>query len=122
MASTRKTPRATAAWYDTAARRVVMELGGGYQVGIPVARLREIARANPTELQAVELLGGGHVLHWESLDADYSVPALVLELVGPTALAREAARAAGKVSTPRKAAAARNNGKRGGRPRSGTQK
>lgn len=117
MASRTKDPHATSAWYDKAARRVVMELGSGYHLGIPLARMKEIAAASPEELEAVELLGGGNILHWESLDADYSVPALVLDLVGPRLLAREAARAAGQASSPRKAAAARRNGRKGGRPK-----
>jgi hypothetical protein len=110
-------PRATDAWYDATTERVVMELGGGYQVAIPVTHLEEIAAAAPGKLAQVELLGAGQILHWEDLDADYSVPALVLQMVGPAFVAREAARAAGKVSTKRKAFAARKNGKRGGRPR-----
>ena len=117
MASRKNEPRATAAWYDGTSRRVVMELGTGYRVGIPLARLKEIAGATPTELESIEILGGGNILHWERLDADYSVPALVLDLVGPALLAREAARAAGQATSPRKAAAARRNGRKGGRPK-----
>jgi uncharacterized protein DUF2442 len=117
MARMTREPRATDAWYDAPTERVVMELGSGYQVAIPVMHLKEIAAAAPRKLAQVELLGAGHMLHWEDLDADYSVPALVLQMVGPALLAREAARAAGKVSTKRKAIAARKNGKRGGRPR-----
>lgn len=117
MASRKNEPRATAAWYDGTSRRVVMELGTGYRVGIPLARLKEIAGAAPKELASIEILGGGNILHWERLDADYSVPALVLELVGPALLAREAARAAGQATSPRKAAAARRNGRKGGRPK-----
>lgn len=75
-------PRATAAWYDGTTRRVVMELGTGYRVGIPLARLSEIAGATPSELGSVEILGRGNTLHWETLDADYSVPALVLDRNG----------------------------------------
>ena len=112
-----KEPRATAAWYDGTARRVVMALGAGYRVGIPLARLKEIAGATPNELESVEILGRGNILHWESLDADYSVPALVLDLVGPGLLARESARAAGQATSPRKAAAARRNGRKGGQPK-----
>ena len=112
-----KEPRATAAWYDGTTRRVVMDLGTGYRVGIPLARLKEIAGATPSELRSVEILGRGNILHWECLDADYSVPALVLDLVGPGLLAREAARAAGQATSPRKAAAARRNGRKGGRPK-----
>jgi hypothetical protein len=79
--------------------------------------MKEISAAAPRELEKVEILGGGNVLHWESLDADYSVPALVLDLVGPRLLAREAARSAGQATSARKAAAARRNGRKGGRPK-----
>lgn len=122
MARTAREPRATGAWYDAAERRVVMELGGGYQVGIPVKQLKEIAAARVAQLERVELLGRGQVLHWEALDADYSVTALVLQMIGPTLLAREAAREAGRVRSKRKAAAARRNGKRGGRPKAVVRK
>ena len=45
MANRKKEPRATAAWYDGTTRRVVVELGTGYRVGIPLARMKEIAAA-----------------------------------------------------------------------------
>ena len=117
MAKRTKEPRAMSAWYDARDARVVMELSGGYRIGVPVARLKEISSAPSDDLAAVELLGGGNVLHWESLDADYSVPALILDMIGRPMLAREAARAAGRIKSSRKAAAARKNGRKGGRPR-----
>ena len=55
-------------------------------------------------------------------DADYRVPAPVLDLVGPGLLAREAPRAAGQTTSPRKAAAARRNGRKGGRPKRVTKR
>ena len=122
MAKKTKEPRATSAWYDAADARVVMELSGGYRVDVPIARLKEIAGADRDDLEPVELLGGGNVLHWERLDADYSVPALILDMIGHPMLAREAARAAGKAKSPLKAAAARKNGKKGGRPRGAAQR
>lgn len=122
MAKKTKEPRATSAWYDPREARVVMELGRGYQVGVPIARLKQLAGAAETDLNAVELLGGGNVLHWETLDADYSVPALILDMIGRPMVAREAARAAGKVKSPRKAAAARKNGRNGGRPKASSKR
>ena len=122
MARRTREPHATSAWYDAADARVVMELAGGYRVDIPIARLKEIAGAHRDDLEPVELLGGGNVLHWDRLDADYSVPALILEMIGRPLLAREAARAAGKAKSPLKAAAARKNGKKGGRPRRATKR
>lgn len=108
---------ATSARYDASARRVVIELSTGYTVGVPIAALPELARASANELDAVEVLGAGGILHWESLDADYSIPALVLNAIGTKSATRELARIAGSSRSDAKAAAARANGAKGGRPR-----
>ncbi len=55
----------------------------------------------------------GFGLHWEALDVDLSVPALMAESFGTKTWMRELARRAGSV----KAAAARVNGAKGGRPK-----
>ena len=60
------------------------------------------------------MLGTGTGLHWEALDADLSVPGLLAGLFGTRAFM---ARQAGRATSPAKAAAARANGARGGRPR-----
>jgi hypothetical protein len=114
--------RAVNAHYDRASRRVVIELINGIQLSIPLHRLREIESAGQNELEAVEVIGAGSVLHWESLDADYGVPALILSAIGKSAVAREFARAGGSATTKAKAAAARANGAKGGRPRKSAQK
>jgi hypothetical protein len=108
---------ATAARFDATNRRVVLDLTSGYSFGIPVARLREIRDATDAELREAEVVGGGTILHWESLDADYSVPALILSAVGTKDIARHFGRAGGKVTSDAKAEAARLNGAKGGRPR-----
>jgi len=113
----RSDARAAAAHYDTVRRRVVVELMNGYAFEIPIEKLPEIAAAPAAALALVEILGAGNVLHWESLDADYSIPALVLRAVGETYAAREFARLGGRSRSRQKVAAARANGKRGGRPR-----
>ena len=123
MASARRslraqpTLRARAARYDPDTERVMIDLAGGILFGVPLARFREIKHAAASDLRLVEVLAAGNILHWESLDADYSVPALILAAIGPARAAREFARLGGRVRTDAKAAAARANGKKGGRPR-----
>lgn len=66
------------------------------------------------QLAAVELLGQGYGLHWEELDVDLSLPGLMAGLFGTKAWM---ARRAGQATSAAKAAAARANGAKGGRPR-----
>jgi hypothetical protein len=113
-------PRATSAHYDVTARRIVLELASGYSFGIPLDRLPELKGASPDELSSIEVIGAGNILHWESLDADYSVPALVVQSLGLEAFARELARRGGSATSDAKSAAARANGAKGGRPRKST--
>ena len=69
-----------------------------------------------SQLAQVEILGAGYGLHWEALDADLSIPGLLAGLFGTRA---HMARMAGLVKSPRKAAAARENGAKGGRAEEG---
>ena len=78
----------------------------------------EAARiASQSHYNAVTVLPAGSVLHWASLDVDLSVPALIREALGADALRSLAAAEGGKATSERKAAAARANGAKGGRPR-----
>ena len=111
-------PRTAAAPYDAASGRIVIDLTNGCLFAFPARALQGLAQASDTELAAVEVLAGGHGLHWEALDADFTVPGLLMGLFGTRAwMAREQARRAGAVTSPAKAAAARENGAKGGRPR-----
>jgi len=60
------------------------------------------------------VLGAGYGLHREALDVDLSIPGLLAGLFGTKAYM---ARHAGRATSPAKAAAARANGAKGGRPR-----
>jgi len=55
-------------------------------------------------------------LHWEHLDADLSVPRLVMGIFGSGAWMRELGRKGGSASSAAKRKAARANGRKGGRP------
>ena len=114
----RTEPRAATARYDGASGRVILELTNGCTFAFPARALQGLADASDRELAEVEVLGTGYGLHWETLDADFTVPGLLMGLFGTRAwMAREQARRAGAATSPAKAAAARENGKLGGRPR-----
>ena len=109
--------RAISARYDRAARRIMVELSNGFVLGFPTSAIAGLADATTADLAAVEVSPGGIVLHWEALDVDVSVPGLLLSSVDQPDKARELARLAGRSTSPAKAAAARANGVKGGRPR-----
>ena len=111
-------PRAQAARYEPATGQVVVELTNGCIFTFPARALEGLADATDLQLAEVEVLGSGYGLHWEGLDADFTVPGLLMDLFGTQAwMAREQARRAGSATSPAKAAAARANGAKGGRPR-----
>ncbi len=107
-------PRAAAARYDREAGRIVVELTNGCTFAFPPALAQGLEQATAIELAQVEILGAGYGLHWEALDADLSIPGLLSGIFGTKAYM---ARHAGQATSPAKAAAARSNGAKGGRPR-----
>lgn len=111
-------PRAIAAHFDRVAGRVVVDLVNGCAYAFPVELVQELRGASREEVAAVEVDGVGFNLHWPKLDVDLYVPALVSGIFGTRAwMASEFARLAGRTKSPIKAAAARANGAKGGRPR-----
>ena len=113
-------PRAVAARYEAATGRVTVDLTNGCVFAFPARALQGLETAGDEDLSQVEVLGSGYGLHWEALDADFTVPGLLMGLFGTRArMAREQARKAGAARSPAKAAAARENGRKGGRPRLG---
>lgn len=111
-------PRASAAQYDRVARRVVIELVNGCSYAFPVGLVQDLQGSSESDLADITLDGLGFNLHWEKLNVDLHVPALVSGIFGTRAwMTRELARVAGKTISPAKAAAARVNGAKGGRPR-----
>jgi hypothetical protein len=93
--------------YDRRAGRLVIELNTGVSVGFPLAALPGLERATPDDLRRIVVEGGGYGLHVPSLDADLSVPQLMADHLGATAMKVRLARAL----------ASQANGRKGGRPR-----
>lgn len=107
-------PHAKSARYDAKAERVVVELVNGATFAFPPRLIEGLRDASPEQIAEVEVIGAGYGLHWESLDLDYSVPGLMNGVFGT---AKWMAAQAGRTTSAAKAAAARANGAKGGRPR-----
>lgn len=106
-------PRAASVRYSRTLGRVIVELTNGCSFSFPPSLAQGLETATDDQLAEVEILGSGYGLHWEALGADLSVPGLLAGLFGTKAYM---ARRAGQATSPAKAAAARANGAKGGRP------
>lgn len=109
--------RARTARFDRASGRVVVELSSGILFAFPVTRIPALRRVAASQLAGVSVSGSGSTLSWEHLDVDLSVAGLLLSAVEPGERVRYLASLAGRATSAAKAAAARANGRRGGRPR-----
>ena len=110
-------PRAQSATYDAATGRVTVELTNECSFTFPARKVQGLHQASDYVLAAVEVLPLGLGLHPETLDVDASVPGLLAGLFGTRAWMDRQRAAHGSARSPAKAAAARRNGVKGGRPR-----
>ncbi|MFT3745952.1 MAG: DUF2442 domain-containing protein [Pyrinomonadaceae bacterium] len=62
-----------------------VELTDGRQLGVPLIYFPRLAKASPSERKNYLISGGGRGLHWDELDEDISVPALLAGNVDRTA-------------------------------------
>ena len=110
----RTQPRAVAARYNQVTGHVEVDLASGATFSFPVALVQGLAGADPDALSEIEVMGVGFGLGWDSLDVHYTVAGLMNGIFGTRAFM---AAQAGRAKSEAKAAAARSNGKKGGRPR-----
>ena len=111
-------PRAVGARYDRRVSRVVVTLSNGLELAFPPHLAEGLADAKAADLTAIEITPTGLGLHWPRLDADLYLPALFSGVFGSTAwMAAHLGRSGGHSRSPPKTAAARENGRKGGRPR-----
>ena len=63
-------------WFDD--ENLWVSLRDGRQVSVPLAYFPRLLKATPAKRKKYELSGGGTGIHWDELDEDISVPALLL--------------------------------------------
>jgi hypothetical protein len=111
-------PRARSARFDAVAHRIEIELVDGRLYAFPAAWGQGLAEASAEDLAHIEVLPEGFALHWPRLNASLAVAPLLEGHYGSRSwTARLMGQAGGRARTEAKAAAARSNGRKGGRPR-----
>jgi len=108
---------AKAARYNRSLDVIVLELSNGRRAVFPREDLQGLGNATPKQVANIEIVGPGVGLHWEDLDVDLYVPALLQGIYGSTQWMAEMGRKGGRITSTRKKIAARKNGLKGGRPR-----
>ena len=66
---------ATSVTFDT--NNMWVSLSDGRQLGIPLAYFPRLAKATAAQRKNYVISGGGIGLHWDDIDEDISVPALL---------------------------------------------
>jgi general stress protein YciG len=107
---------AKSAHYDRKSNCIVVDLKNGASFMFPPKLAQGLAGASPEDLAEVELTPAGDGLHWETLDVDLSIPHLMAGIFGTKRWMSEIGRKGGNSTSEVKASAARENGKKGGRP------
>ncbi len=118
MTLLREAGHAVAARYDRHRSRVVVRLNTGVELTFPARLAEGLANATADSLAEIEITPAGLGLHWPRLDADLYVPALLQGVFGSKSwMARQLGAEGGRSRTLAKIAAARANGRKGGRPK-----
>ena len=103
--------------YDLTSDAVRLEFRGGGSMTIPRRLIPGLEGKPASALESISVSPAGDALLWRSIDADVYVPGLVERAFGHRLFAASAGRRGGRRRSKAKAAAARLNGAKGGRPR-----
>ena len=111
-------PHATSARYDRRLGRVLIELSNGLIVAFSPRDAQGLEEATPAALSKIEISPSGFGIRFPKLDADLYLPALLEGFLGSRKwMASRLGAKGGAARSTTKAAAARVNGRKGGRPR-----
>ncbi|MEM8638100.1 MAG: DUF2442 domain-containing protein [Cyanobacteria bacterium P01_G01_bin.54] len=110
-------PCATSVHYDKSRDLIEIKLKNGAILSFPPHLAQGLENATPEQLNDVWLDAAGLSVHWDSLDADFNIVGLAKGIFGTKAWMAELGRKGGQSSSEAKRKAARENGKKGGRPK-----
>jgi len=102
--------------YDRRRDAIILTMQSGAIATIPRALIPVVAFAEPAAVVELELSPLGTSLRFPRLDADFAVQGLIRRAFD----VNQANRIAGATKSPARAAASRQNGRKGGRPRTKT--
>ena len=105
------------AHYEPRESALTLTFRSGSGMVIPIHLVSELADQPDAALAKIEVSPAGDALSWRALDVDIYVPGLVEDVFGARLFAAASGQRGGRRRTKAKAAAARLNGAKGGRPR-----
>ena len=107
-------PEARSAFYKDGL--IHINLASGWNFSFPPSRFSEFDGASEDQLKKIGLWGR-YTLSCEPLDVDISIGGIILELLGDRFINSEVSRRRGEMTSEKKKASSRSNGKLGGRPK-----
>src|ERR1700687_1128892 len=111
-------PRAVSAHYDRKTGRIVIHLSSKLIVSFSPADAEGLEDAQPSQLKEIEISPSGFGIHFPAMDADLYLPGLLEGFLGSKRwMASRLGQTGGKSRSAAKRAAAKANGKLGGRPK-----
>jgi Protein of unknown function (DUF2442) len=113
-------PYAESVEFECQSAQFTIRLSNGVYFIFPSSLIQEIVEASPNDLADVHLSANGNSIHWDKLDVDFSISGLIARILGSKISLAELGRQGGKQTSIAKAEAAKQNGKKGGRPRNKT--
>ncbi|MBA2528142.1 MAG: DUF2442 domain-containing protein [Pyrinomonadaceae bacterium] len=109
-------PQAKSAHYDPTTSRIVVTLSNGADFSFSPSSVQELVTAIPKDIAEIDISPSGRTLRWKKLDVDLSLPGLMMGVFGSKLWMAQLGQMGGKSTSRAKTAAARLNGKKGGRP------
>jgi len=111
-------PTAIAARYDRRLGRVVIRLSSGLDVAFSPRDAQGLGKATAAQLREIEISPSEFGIYFPRMDVDIYLPGLLQGFLGSRAwMAARLGAVGGKSRSAAKLAAARRNGKLGGRPK-----
>jgi hypothetical protein len=110
-------PRVVEAFYDELNDEVAIRFENGARMAFPRHLLEGLAGASVDQLREIEISGPGTGLYWPQIDVGHYVRGLMDGIFGTRRWMQQLGRKGGATKTAAKSAAARENGKKGGRPK-----
>ena len=111
-------PRAVSARYDRKSGHIVIHLSSNLILSFSPHDAQGLENAESSQLEEIEVSPSGFGIHFPKLDADLYVPGLLEGFLGSKKwMASRLGQVGGKSRSRAKRAAAKANGRLGGRPR-----